>query len=190
MRCLRDVGEWPFWACRKLAGRTSSRTFTVQCRERPLNLCVVRTMLCNNELRTEFRFDRYRHPCARRTVYRPPALQPCSASGTGHEQADPETRRSRSGLHQTASRRPARRVRCPARPATLPICRCAGPGVRALLAADPSFDVARFLEGSRRRLSADPRGFWKGDIEAMQPYVVPMSSKPSPLRSSSGPKMA
>jgi predicted lipid-binding transport protein (Tim44 family) len=47
----------------------------------------------------------------------------------------------------------------------------AGPGVRALLAADPSFDVARFLEGSKAAYRLVLEAFWKGDLEAMKPYV-------------------
>jgi len=47
----------------------------------------------------------------------------------------------------------------------------AGPGVRALLAADASFDVARFLEGSKSAYRLILEAFWKGDLEAMRPYV-------------------
>lgn len=47
----------------------------------------------------------------------------------------------------------------------------AGPGVRALLAADPSFDVARFLDGSKAAYRLILEAFWKGDLEAMRPYV-------------------
>ena len=47
----------------------------------------------------------------------------------------------------------------------------AGPGVRALLAADPSFDVARFLEGAQAAYRMILESFWKGDLEAMRPHV-------------------
>jgi len=47
----------------------------------------------------------------------------------------------------------------------------AGPGVRALLAADPSFDVARFLEGAQSAYRLILESFWKGDLEAMRPHV-------------------
>jgi predicted lipid-binding transport protein (Tim44 family) len=47
----------------------------------------------------------------------------------------------------------------------------AGPGVRALLAADPSFDVGRFLDGSKAAYRMILEAFWKGDVEAMRPYV-------------------
>jgi predicted lipid-binding transport protein (Tim44 family) len=47
----------------------------------------------------------------------------------------------------------------------------AGPGVRALLAADPGFDVARFLEGSKAAYRLILEAFWKGDGAAMRPFV-------------------
>ena len=47
----------------------------------------------------------------------------------------------------------------------------AGPGVRAILAADPSFDVARFLEGSKAAYRLILESFWKGDMAALRPHV-------------------
>ena len=47
----------------------------------------------------------------------------------------------------------------------------AGPGVRALLAADPSFDVARFLEGAKSAYRLILESFWKGDLDSMRAYV-------------------
>ena len=47
----------------------------------------------------------------------------------------------------------------------------AGPGVRALLAADPSFDVARFLEGAKAAYRLVLEAFWKGDLETVRPHV-------------------
>jgi predicted lipid-binding transport protein (Tim44 family) len=47
----------------------------------------------------------------------------------------------------------------------------AGPGVRALLAADPSFDVARFLDGAQGAYRLILESFWKGDLAAMRPHV-------------------
>jgi predicted lipid-binding transport protein (Tim44 family) len=47
----------------------------------------------------------------------------------------------------------------------------AGPGVRALLAADPTFDVARFLEGAQAAYKMILEAFWKGDLQALRPYV-------------------
>ncbi|HEU0310176.1 MAG TPA: Tim44/TimA family putative adaptor protein [Sphingomicrobium sp.] len=47
----------------------------------------------------------------------------------------------------------------------------AGPGVRALLAADPTFDVSRFLEGSKAAYRLILEAFWKGELDAMRSYV-------------------
>ena len=47
----------------------------------------------------------------------------------------------------------------------------AGPGVRALLAADPTFDVARFLEGAKSAYQMVLDSYWKGDASALRPYV-------------------
>ena len=47
----------------------------------------------------------------------------------------------------------------------------AGPGVRALLAADPTFDVARFLEGAKSAYKMIMEAFWKGDLDALRDHV-------------------
>lgn len=47
----------------------------------------------------------------------------------------------------------------------------AGPGVRAILAADPTFDVARFLEGSKAAYRLILEAFWKGDLDTLRPHV-------------------
>ncbi|QNN66055.1 Tim44 domain-containing protein [Sphingomonas rhizophila] len=47
----------------------------------------------------------------------------------------------------------------------------AGPGVRALLAADPTFDVARFLEGAKAAYRLILESYWKGDLASMRPHV-------------------
>ena len=47
----------------------------------------------------------------------------------------------------------------------------AGPGVRAILAADPSFDVARFLEGAKAAYGLILEAFWKGDTATLKPHV-------------------
>jgi predicted lipid-binding transport protein (Tim44 family) len=49
----------------------------------------------------------------------------------------------------------------------------AGPGVRALLATDPAFDVARFLEGAKGAYRMILEAFWRGDLEAIRPHVDP-----------------
>jgi predicted lipid-binding transport protein (Tim44 family) len=47
----------------------------------------------------------------------------------------------------------------------------AGPGVRAILAADPTFDVARFLEGAKSAYRMILEAFWKGELDALKPHV-------------------
>ena len=47
----------------------------------------------------------------------------------------------------------------------------AGPGVRAILAADPAFDVARFLDGAKAAYRMILEAFWKGDLDALRPHV-------------------
>jgi predicted lipid-binding transport protein (Tim44 family) len=47
----------------------------------------------------------------------------------------------------------------------------AGPGVRAVLAADPSFDVARFIEGAKAAYRMLLEAFWKGDLDALRGHV-------------------
>lgn len=47
----------------------------------------------------------------------------------------------------------------------------AGPGVRAILAADPSFDVARFLDGAKAAYQLILEAFWKGDIDAVKGHI-------------------
>lgn len=90
---------------------------------------------------------------------------------TGHEQqpilkpADPDAR---------VDARPAPSTPTP-QPATdgseLAYLPTAGPGVRALLAADPTFDVARFLEGAQAAYRMILEAFWKGDLDTLRPHV-------------------
>jgi len=47
----------------------------------------------------------------------------------------------------------------------------AGPGVRALLATDPTFDVARFLEGAKSAYRIVLEAYWKGDAAGLRPFV-------------------
>ena len=91
---------------------------------------------------------------------------------TGHEQpilklADPE---ADTRLEPRVATRAAAPV-MPSEPDELAYLPTAGPGVRALLAADASFDVARFLEGSKTAYRLILEAFWKGDLAAMKPFV-------------------
>jgi predicted lipid-binding transport protein (Tim44 family) len=43
--------------------------------------------------------------------------------------------------------------------------------VRAILVADPSFDVARFLEGAKSAYRMILEAFWKADLDALRGHV-------------------
>ena len=47
----------------------------------------------------------------------------------------------------------------------------AGPGVRAIFAVDPSFDVARFLEGAKAAYRMILEAFWNGDLDTLRSHV-------------------
>jgi predicted lipid-binding transport protein (Tim44 family) len=47
----------------------------------------------------------------------------------------------------------------------------AGPGVRAILAADPNFDVGHFLEGAKSAYRMILEAYWKGELDTMKPHV-------------------
>jgi predicted lipid-binding transport protein (Tim44 family) len=90
---------------------------------------------------------------------------------TGHEQqpilkpADPEA------VVEQRVNRPAPVQSAPADGADMAFLPTAGPGVRALLAADASFDVARFLEGAKSAYQIVLESYWKGDSSALRPFV-------------------
>jgi predicted lipid-binding transport protein (Tim44 family) len=91
---------------------------------------------------------------------------------TGHEQQQPIPKAAES------EPRVNQRVNPPAPPAAAPadagdmaFVPTAGPGVRAILAADPSFDVARFLEGAKAAYRLILEAFWKGDLDPVRPHV-------------------
>jgi len=92
---------------------------------------------------------------------------------TGHEQqpilkpADPDARAA-PPVAQAPTPQAA-----PADSGDMAFVPTAGPGVRAILAADPSFDVARFLEGAKSAYRMILEAFWKGDLDALQSNVEP-----------------
>lgn len=91
---------------------------------------------------------------------------------TGHEQpilkpADPD---AEARLEPQAATRTAAPLAA-AEPDEMAYLPTAGPGVRALLAADPSFDVARFLEASKAAYRIILEAFWNGDLEGLKPFV-------------------
>ena len=90
---------------------------------------------------------------------------------TGHEQqpilkpADPDAR------VEPRVNQPAAAPVSPAESADMAFLPTAGPGVRAILAADPSFDVARFLEGAKAAYRLILEAFWKGEADVLRPHV-------------------
>ena len=90
---------------------------------------------------------------------------------TGHEQqpilkpADPEAVLEPRVTHPTSAPAAA------ADPGDMAFLPLAGPGVRALLAADSSFDVARFLEGGKAAYRMILEAFWKGDLAGLRSHV-------------------
>jgi len=92
---------------------------------------------------------------------------------TGHEQqpilkpADPDAR-----VHPPVAQPP---VTAPTadNSSDLAFVPLAGPGVRAILAADPSFDVARFLDGAKAAYRLILESFWKGDLASLKAHVDP-----------------
>ena len=92
---------------------------------------------------------------------------------TGHEQqpilkpADPEA------VVEPRVNRPSVVQPSATDPGDLAYLPTAGPGVRALLATDPAFDVARFLEGAKAAYRMILEAYWKGDLDAIRGHVEP-----------------
>jgi predicted lipid-binding transport protein (Tim44 family) len=90
---------------------------------------------------------------------------------TGHEQqpilkpADPDAR------VEPRPAQPAATAPAPSDLGDMAFLPTAGPGVRALLAADPAFDVARFLEGAKGAYRLVLEAFWKGDLTGVRGHV-------------------
>jgi len=90
---------------------------------------------------------------------------------TGHEQqpipkaAEPDTRAAPQ-VTQPVATTPA-----PTETPDMAFVPTAGPGVRAILAADSAFDVARFLEGAKSAYRMILESFWKGDLDAVRGHV-------------------
>jgi predicted lipid-binding transport protein (Tim44 family) len=90
---------------------------------------------------------------------------------TGHEQ-QPILKPAESDAR--VEPRPAQPAAAPAAPTEagdMAFVPTAGPGVRAILAADSSFDVARFLEGAKAAYRLILEGFWKGDLDTIRGHV-------------------
>ena len=96
---------------------------------------------------------------------------------TGHEQQLPRnpneprpTLARQPDMAQPAQANVANPAAEPLDTAYLPT---AGPGVRALLSADPNFDVARFLEGAQGAYRMILEAFWKGNIDEVRGFLDP-----------------
>ena len=90
---------------------------------------------------------------------------------TGHEQqpilkpADPEARVENRQAQPSAPPQPVHDA------GDLAFLPTAGPAVRAILAADPNFDVGRFVEGAKSAYRMILEAFWRGDLAALRPHV-------------------
>ena len=90
---------------------------------------------------------------------------------TGHEQqpilkpADPDAR------VDARVNQPSAVPKGPPDGADMAYLPTAGPGIRAILAADPGFDVARFLEGAKSAYRMILEAYWKGELDTMRPHV-------------------
>ena len=91
---------------------------------------------------------------------------------TGHEQHQPSPKPAESDARvEPRAHQPASAPAAPAEAGDMAFVPTAGPGVRAILAADPSFDVARFLEGAKAAYRLILEAFWKGDTDTLRPHV-------------------
>ncbi len=84
---------------------------------------------------------------------------------TGHEQ-QPVTRPEAAPGPEPAAAAPDIAPGA-AEPSGLAYEKGAATGIRAIIAADPSFDVARFLEGAQAAYRMVLEAFWKGDREEL-----------------------
>ena len=91
---------------------------------------------------------------------------------TGHEQHQPIPKPAESDARvEPRAHQPAAPPVPPAEAGDMAFVPTAGPGVRAILAADPTFDVARFLEGAKAAYRLILEAFWKGDADTLRPHV-------------------
>jgi predicted lipid-binding transport protein (Tim44 family) len=90
---------------------------------------------------------------------------------TGHEQ-QPILRPADSDARvETRPAQPATTTAPATDSADLAYLPLAGPGVRAILAADSTFDVGRFLEGAKGAYRMILESFWKGDLQPVRSHV-------------------
>jgi predicted lipid-binding transport protein (Tim44 family) len=90
---------------------------------------------------------------------------------TGHEQ-QPILKPADSDARAAAPvAQPVAPPAAPAEAGDMAFVPTAGPGVRAILAADQSFDVARFLDGAKSAYRMILEAFWKGDLTPLKGHV-------------------
>jgi predicted lipid-binding transport protein (Tim44 family) len=85
---------------------------------------------------------------------------------TGHEQRPVTRPEATPGVEAPASA-PEAKSATP-EPSGLAFEEGAAAGIRAIVAADPSFDVARFLEGAQAAYRMVLEAFWKGDRQELE----------------------
>ena len=84
---------------------------------------------------------------------------------TGHEQPLPKPAEDRTPL--TVVQRPVEAIGEAREPIGRTVEPKAEPGIRAIIAADSAFDVARFLEGAQAAYRMILDAYWKGDEEQL-----------------------
>jgi len=89
---------------------------------------------------------------------------------TGHEQR-PVTRPEASPGPEPAAAAPETKTQ-PTEPSGFAFDEGAAAGIRAIISADSSFDVARFLEGAQAAYRMVLEAFWKGDRETLAQLVA------------------
>lgn len=90
---------------------------------------------------------------------------------TGHEQRPVTRPEAAPGLEPAPARADA--PAASAEPSGLVFEEGASSGIRAIIAADSSFDVARFLEGAQGAYRMILEAFWKGDREELGYLAAP-----------------
>jgi predicted lipid-binding transport protein (Tim44 family) len=90
---------------------------------------------------------------------------------TGHEQQPILKPADSDARVEPRVNRPSAAPAAPTETADTAYLPTAGPGVRAILAADASFDVARFLEGAKAAYRLILESFWKGDLDPIRSHV-------------------
>jgi predicted lipid-binding transport protein (Tim44 family) len=90
---------------------------------------------------------------------------------TGHEQRPVTRPEATPGLEPAAA--PVEANSNPAEPSGFAFEQSAAAGVRAIISADSSFDVARFLEGAQAAYRMVLEAFWKGDREELSHLASP-----------------